>query len=299
VEKRLQETVVIREQGLWPAKIALIDVSGILVDQRRPELLGEGEHPVSLLAEKLDKAASDRAVKAVVVRINSPGGSVTASDLIHHQIRSFKVRTGKPVVAVLMDVAASGAYYVACACDKIIAHPTTVTGSIGVLMQTVSFAGLMQKLGIRSEAIKSGPRKDAGSFLRDLTPEERQIFQRLIDEFHQRFIETVAAGRPKLSKRRVAELADGRVYSAKQALELGLVDQIGTLADAVAEAKRRAGLRRANVVIYHRPLGWRPNVYAAWPGQGATMSLLNVQLPGWPVPTTPQFMYLWSPVQRH
>lgn len=296
VDKLLQETVVIHEKHWAANKIALVDVTGMLADQYRRGLLAEGEHPVSLLAEKLARAANDRRVKAVIIRINSPGGTVTASDLMYEQVRSFKVRTGKPVVAVLMDVAASGGYYLACGCDHIIAHPTTVTGSIGVMMQTVSFAGTMQKLGIRTDAIKSGPYKDAGSPLTDLKPEQRRVFQGLIDEFYERFVRVVAEARPDLSEEQVRPIADGRVYSGNRALELGLIDQVGFLSDAVAYAKEQAGISKANVVMYHRPLAWRPNIYAASPHPApSTINLLTLQLPDWPGGGAPRFMYLWSP----
>jgi len=232
-EQELEEEVLIDEGGFFPPKIALIDVEGVLMNRSKPELIGEGEHPVSLFVEKLEKAANDSGVKALVVRINSPGGTVTASDLMYKELKYFKERTEgeRPVVAVLMDVAASGGYYVACGCDSIVAHPTTLTGSIGVIMQLINFAGTMQKIGMEAEAITSGEMKDAGSPFEHLTTEEREIFQKLVDDFYDRFVEVVAAGREELDEEEVRELADGRVYSAEQALELGFVDRIGTLRD--------------------------------------------------------------------
>ena len=295
LDKDLAETVV----GGSPRagdKVAVVDVSGLLVDQYRRGLFVEGENPVALLQENLDRAAADRRVRAVVVRINSPGGTVTASDLMHGQIRAFRERTDKPVIAVMMDVSASGGYYVACACDHIVAHPTTVTGSIGVVMQTFSLAGTMQKLGIRADAIKSGPYKDAGSPLRDLQQAEREVFQKLIDEFHERFVEVVDAGRPGLSVEQIRALADGRVYSGKQAQELGLVDQLGTLSDAVGAACERAGITKARVVRYHRPDAWRPNIYAGAPSDApTTINLVSLQLGDWPAWCGPRFLYLWAP----
>jgi len=295
LDKDLEETVVGGSRRAAD-KIAVVDVSGLLVDRYRRGLLVEGENPVALLEENLERASADRAVRAVVVRINSPGGTVTASDLMHGQIRAFKDCTGKPVVAVLMDVGASGGYYVACACDHIVAHPTTVTGSIGVMMQTLSLAGTMQKLGIQAEAIKSGPYKDAGSPLRDLRQAERDVFQKLIDEFHERFVRVVDMGRPGLSAEQIQKLADGRVYSGKQARELGLVDQLGTLSDGVAAARERAGVAEVRVVRYHRPDAWRPNVYAGSPsGSPATVNLVSLQLNDWPTWCGPRFLYLWAP----
>jgi len=296
-DRKLKETVLLDEGGFFPAKIVLIDVEGLLLNRRKSSLFGEGEHPVSLFVEKLDKAAADPSARALVLRINSPGGSVTAADIMHTEIRNFKKRDkGKrPVVAVLMDVAASGGYYVACAADEIVAHPTTVTGSIGVIMQTVNFAGTMAKLGISSDAITSGRMKDAGSPLRKMKPEEREIFQKLVDQFYDRFVTVVAAGREELTEQAVREVADGRVYSAQQALELGFVDRIGTLKDALADIKKQIGAKRVRVVAYQRPLGWRPNIYAAQPTGPPQVNLVNVTLPAnWPHPE-PQFLYLWAP----
>jgi len=292
----LQEELVCPGRGLFPPKIALIDVEGVLMNRTRSSLFGQGEQPVSFLLERLRRAEKDPRVKAVVLRINSPGGSVTASDLMYSEIRAFKQRTSKPVIAVMMDVAASGAYYVACACDVIIAHPTTVTGSIGVVMQTVNLERTLKMLGVETQAIKSGPKKDAGSPLRKMTDEERKIFQGLIDEFFQRFLEVVKAGRPNLSQERLRELSDGRVYSAAQALEAGLIDRIGTLEEAIELAKQKAHAPRACVVLYKRPLAWKPTIYAQASGQEPrTINVIHVDLPSWLRQTGPQFLYLWVP----
>jgi len=247
--------------------------------------------------EKLDRAAKDRSVRAVVLRINSPGGGVTASDLMYQELLDFKKRTeGKrPVVAMLMDVAASGGYYVACGADRIVAQPTSVTGSIGVIMQLFSLAGTMDKIGAESTAIKSGPMKDAGSPFKKLKPEEREIFQGLVDQFYDRFVQVVAKGRPHLSAEQVRKIADGRVWSAQQALELGLIDQIGTLRDTLAEVKAKIGAERVRVVIYHRPLGWRPNIYAETPAGAPQVNMVNIHLPDGLIMPQAQFMYLWAP----
>jgi len=297
VDRKLEEAVLIDEGGWAPAKVVLIDVDGMLLNRRQCQLLGEGEHIVSLFVEKLDKAAADPAVRALIVRINSPGGGVTASDLMYSELLHFKERTGgrRPVVAVLMDVAASGGYYLACAADEIVAHPTTVTGSIGVIMQMVNFAGTMKKIGVGADAIISGRMKDAGSPLREMKPEEREIFQQLVDQFFDRFVAVVAAGRAGLNEDQVREVADGRVHSARQALELGFVDRIGTLRDALAAVKERIGAKRLRVVAYRRPLGWKPNLYAQQPSGPPQVNLVNIALPpNWPYPE-PQFLYLWAP----
>lgn len=291
----LVETRVERDSWLARDKIAVIDVSGVLRNNRGMRLLGEGEHPVSLLREQLDKARKDPAVKAVILRINSPGGSVTASDLMHDEILRFRT-SGKPVSAVFMDVAASGGYYIACACDEIVAHRTSVTGSIGVIMQLFDLSGTLHLIGVKPEAITSGPSKDAGSPFRALKPEERQQFQAIVDSLYERFVEVVVEGRPKLDEQQVRKLADGRIYHATQAAELGLVDRIGTLRETIQRLKEQVGSQRVQVVTYHRPLAYRPNYYAhtPYPATGQ-VNLVNFELPGLGQTGTPQFLYLWQP----
>ncbi len=296
-DRTLEESVLIDEGGLLAPKITLIDVEGVIMNRERGGFLSDGEHPVSLLVEKLDKAAKDKSVKALVLRINSPGGSVTASDIMYSEVLRFKEETkGKrPVVAVLSDVAASGGYYIACAADEIVAHPTTVTGSIGVIMQMVNFSGTMSKIGVKADAITSGKMKDAGSPFREMKPEEREIFQSLVNQFYDRFVNVVATGRAKLTAEQVRQIADGRVWSAQQAVELGLIDRIGTLRDAFTSLKDQLGIKKARVVTYHRPLGWKPNIYAESPAGQPQINLVNVSLPPTWAHPEPRFMYLWAP----
>lgn len=293
-DQTLQEQIVHRDPGWVSNRIAVVDVSGILINAYEPKLLAEGEHVVSFLVEKLNVAAEDQRVKAVVLRINSPGGSVTASDILYAEIKAFKKRTGKPVVAHFQDVAASGAYYLSCAADEIIAERTSITGSIGVLMQMVDFSGTMSKLGIDADAITSGAFKDAGSPLRKMRSEEREVFQTIVNGLYRQFLDVVAAGRPKLSSEQIATLADGRVYTAQQALEAGLIDRIASLDEAVQIAKERAGVKAALTVVYHRPLEWKPSIYAkAPPSTTPTVNLINIEMPAdWTM--RPRFMYLWS-----
>lgn len=293
-DQTLRERVVQRHPGWVSNRIAVIDIAGVLMNAREYGLLSEGEHIVSLTMEKLEKAAADRRVKAIVLRINSPGGTVTASDILYSEILAFKKKTSKPVVAYFQDVAASGAYYLACAADEIIAQRTTVTGSIGVIMQMADLSGTLAKLGIQTDAIKSGPMKDAGSPFRRMAPEERDLFQALVDGFYAQFVDAVNEGRPGLSRDEVLKLADGRVYNSEQALKAGLIDRIGSIHDAVDVAKKRAGIEAAHVVRYARPLSWSPNVYARAPQTGsATINLLNIKLPfDWTM--RPRFMYIWD-----
>lgn len=279
-------------------KIAVIDIEGIILNAAKPRLIGEDEHPVARLLEQLDKARKDRSVRAVILRINSPGGSVTASELMYNEIVDFRRRTGRPVVAVMMDLATSGGYYIACACDKIVAQRATVTGSIGVIMQLFDLSGTLHKIGIEAPAITSALNKDAGSPFKKLNDEQRAIFQSIVDQMFESFVEVVDKGRPNLIREQVLELADGRVYSAPQALEAGLIDEIATLRETIADLKQELGTRRIRLVAYRRPLGYRPNYYAHATPAGATgtqVNLLNLDGTSWWLPPTPRFLYLWSP----
>lgn len=298
VKQDLVEQTLVSESVWTHDKIALIDVEGIILNAHEPRMLGEGEHSVARLLEQLDKARSDQNVRAVVLRINSPGGSVTASELMHNEITEFRDRTGRPVVAVLMDVAASGGYYVACACDRIVAQRSTVTGSIGVIMQLFDLSGTMRKIGLAAPAITSGENKDAGSPFKELTPEERAIFQAIVDQMFDGFIDVVDQGRPDLTREQVLELADGRVFSAPQALEAGLIDGIASIQDTISAVKQELDLEHVRLVAYRRPLGYRPNYYAGAdpPARtGTQVNLLNVDASTWWLPPTPRFLYLWSP----
>jgi protease IV len=289
-----EETV----EGKSGPKILLMDVSGMISDEGTQPILNLGTPPprVPLLVrvrEELKKAEEDKQVRALIVRVNSPGGTVTASDILYREILSFKERTHRPVVAIMMDVAASGGYYLALAADTIIAHPTTVTGSIGVIMLSVNAEGLMQKIGVAAVTIKSAEHKDMGSPFRTLTAEERAMFQAVIDELQRQFLAKVVAHR-KLAPETARKLADGRVYTADQALAHGLIDKIGYMSDAVAVAKQAAGLDEARVIVYHRPRQYRATYYARAEetfvaSADALSGMASIAASG------PRFLYLWWP----
>lgn len=294
--RELQETVVERDSIFAIDKIALIDVSGMIQNSERTKLLGAGEQPVSLLLEQLDHARCDPFVKAVILRINSPGGTVVASELMHDEIMHFRETTGKPVVAVMMDMATSGAYYIACACDQIVAQPSSVTGSIGVIMMMFDVSGTMNKIGVSTDAITSGIHKDSGSPFRPMRPEERELFQTIVNDMYEKFVAVVIAGRPKLTAARVRALADGRVYTATQAVDNGLIDGIGSLREATAVTKECVGSRSVRLVRYHRSYEYKPNYYAQAPiSQTQDVNFLKVDLQGALLPPSPQFLYLWAP----
>jgi protease-4 len=296
-QRKLDETEIQRDKGFFVTdKIAVIDVDGVMANRRKSGLLREGENPVSMFVEKLEKARKDGNVRAVVLRLNSPGGTVGAADLMYHHLQEFKTRSQKPVVACMLDVAASGAYYLACGCDGIVAQPTTVTGSIGTIVQTMSFAGTMEKLGIKSVAIKSGKLKDMASPLHDLSEEEREVLQGIVTQYYEQFVKVVDEGRRELDENGVRALADGRVFTAGEAMEAGLIDRLGYPADGISWAKKLAGVTKAQVVMYHRPSGYAPNIYASTAaGADGLVPLVNVELPDWLTSEGTQFLYLWQP----
>jgi protease-4 len=198
-------------------------------------------------------------VKAIVIRLNTPGGAVVPSQEMYEEIRKVKSRTHKPIVASLDSVAASGGFYVASACDEIVSNPGSVTGSIGVILQWMNVKDLVAWAKLKPETIYSGTMKDAGDPMKDLTDAERAYLQRMTDQLHAQFIRAVAEGRKgKMSEADVARIADGRVFVGEEALQLKLVDQIGNLDDAVNVAARMAGIHGRPGVIY--PRKHRPNL---------------------------------------
>jgi protease-4 len=290
----LQEQVVAGE-GI--DKILLLDISGTISTKKESHLLGIREEPslVARVKEELELARHDEHIKALVLKVDSPGGMVTASDILYHEITRFKKQTGIKVVACLMGMSTSGAYYAAVSADKIVAHPTTVTGSIGVIVFKLNLAGLMEKLGVQEENIKSGTKKDILLPFRPITAEEREIVQQIIGQLQERFLQVIRQGRPDISEEQLKQVADGRILSAKDALELGLVDQIGYLDNAIESAKQLAGLTEARVIIYKSPLSHKTNIYAQAggliPQANPVQSYLMSLLPG----LNPYFMYMWMP----
>ncbi|MEN8128362.1 MAG: signal peptide peptidase SppA [Planctomycetota bacterium] len=296
-DQDLKEAQIDRDEGMFISdKITMIDVDGVMLNKQQSGWMRAGDNPVSTFLEKLDKAADDDDVKAVVLRINSPGGSVAAADMMYHSLIEFKQKTSKPVIACMLDVAASGGYYLACGADGIVAQPSCVTGSIGTIMQTFSFAGTMEKIGVTAVAVKSGKMKDIGSPLHELSEEEQALLQRIINEFYEQFLGVVEKGRPDLEPQKLRRLADGRVFTAQQAHELGLIDRIGYADEAVAWAKKAAGVEKAKTVIYHRPLETMPNIYGSATSQASGLGpLINIDLPDWLDTGGAKFLYLWQP----
>lgn len=295
--RQLEETRVQRDKGLFVFdKIAIIDVDGVMINKARAGLMRSGENPVSLFIEKLDKAAADQSVKAVVLRLDSPGGTVAASDIMYHSLREFKRKTGKPVIACVLSLGCSGAYYLACGCDGIMAQPSSVTGNIGTVFQTISVAGTMDKIGVKAVTIKSGQLKDLASPLHDLSDDERKVLEGVIKDLSNQFFDVVREGRKNIGEEKLAKLTDGRVFTAQQALQEGLIDKIGYLPDGIEWAKQMSGVHKASVVIYHRPLSYAPNAYGVATSSASGLGpLINVELPDWLNSSGAQFLYLWEP----
>lgn len=291
------EQTVVQDGGLFvPDRVAIIDISGLLLNGPVPGILSEGENPVGYLHERLQEARADKRIKAVILRLNTPGGTVTASDAMYREVKRFREMSGKPVIAMMLDVAASGGYYTACAADRILAYPTSVTGSIGVIMQTFSVKGLLDRWDIRTDAIISGPNKDLGSPLSHLSADERAILQSMVDEFYGRFVSVVRESRPRITPADLATATDGRVFTGEQAVKLGLIDATGDLYDAFAAAKELAGLDRADLVLVHREGTFAGSIYSRSPQNPATqINFAQINLEAPLTDPTRTFLYLWQP----
>jgi protease-4 len=290
----LQEKVI---EGEGPGKVLVMDISGVLAyeEKKKESSFREEVNLVTRVKEELGKAAADSEIKALILRIQSPGGTVNASDLIHHEILEFKKRRNVTVVACFLGMATSGGYYVATAADHIVAQPTTLTGSIGTIALKFNVEGLMEKVGVEEETVKSGDKKDMWSPFRPASREEKKILQSIIDEYQNKFLEVVRAGRKNMTEADLATVNDGRVFSGSQAFKLRLVDQLGYLNDAVQWAKNAVGMEQAKVVMYHRPGSYVDNIYSI--SQGEAWSWAARLRGGGLLPQrqTPQFMYLWLP----
>lgn len=252
-------------------RVAVIPIEGPIVASAEDSGLGTGGIAASTVVEWLRQAERDATVKAVVLRVNSPGGAVTPSDEIHNQL--LKLKAAKPVVVSMGAMAASGGYYVSAPANHIVANPTSLTGSIGVIVMVPNVQGLLEKLGVSVEVFKSGGAKDATTGLRPLTETDRAVLQGVVDETYERFVQVVAEGR-SLPAARVRELADGRVLTGRQAKEAGLVDELGDLPEAIARAGELGGIAGPPAVTHYRRPGGLLRQLA-----GAAAALLP-QVPG-------------------
>jgi protease-4 len=295
VSASLQEDEISRDGYFVSDKILLVDISGLIRSGEGSGFFTRYTTPDSIKAV-LNKALLDEDIKAVVLRINSPGGEVTATDIIHHDILSFKEETGIPVYAAIMSVGTSGAYYIGASADKIFSHPTSVLGSIGVIARVPQYGELANKIGYSEVIFKSGKNKDLGDPLRELTAEQQVIFQDMIDSMHERFLGIVVQGRPGFETREdLRSIADGRIYTPEEALRLKLIDDIAYLEEVIEKVKVSAGLESASVITYSHHAGYDSNIYSKLPTQ---MNLLNIDLDnvfGGFGGSQAGFHYLWMP----
>ncbi len=275
------DEVTVRE-GPMTRKIAVVSITGTIAAEQ-----------ANYFHQQLEAAKKDDSVKGVIIRVNSPGGTISASDRIYNEIQMFRKDCTKPVVAFMEGLAASGGYYASVACEKIIAEPTTITGSIGVISWYFAMQQLLEdKLGVVPVVVTGGDKKDWPSSFRVPTEEQRQYLEdRLIKPAYERFIQVVIAGRKDvLSEQEVRELADGSIYTAELALDKNLIDEIGYLDDAVDAVKAMAGIGDARVVEYRRPFSMA-SLLMGQTQQSASLKMdktLIYEL------SRPELMYLWS-----
>ena len=241
-----QEYLEAYVSGSGSKKIVLIPLRGIIMDSGKTPW--KRVNIIKDVSEKLEKARADESVAAVILQVDSPGGGVTASDILADKVREFR-DSGKIIVVSMEDIAASGAYYISAPSNYIMAHPTTITGSIGVLMQGFNVRGLLEKVGVEDVTFKSGSMKDILSPAREMTEEEKEVIQRVVDYMYRRFISVVAEGR-NLSLEQVEAIADARIFTSDEAVLLGLVDSIGFIDDTIKVTKKLAELEEARIIRY-------------------------------------------------
>lgn len=288
-----------------PERIAVVEVQGIIYEGGG-SLFGPAVNMVDGVVRRLRQAAADPNVKAVVLAVDSPGGTVTGSDLIWHEVTKFK-ETGKKVVVHMGDMAASGGYYVSAPADKIVCSPTAITGSIGVIASFWDASALMeQKLSLKSNTIKTGPYKDMGSMSRPMRADEQELLQAVLNDMYERFLDIVTEGRqgrvdlPKTkaeAKAAVRKLADGRIYTAQQALANGLVDALGYREDAYAEAKKLSGQPNATIVRYRQPFGVFEALMGNAEGRVNINTGIQIDADALARRLTPRLEYRWDPAR--
>ena len=281
-------------KGEADEKALLIPVNGIISDFSRKGFLRTEPSMVQEIVSQLDMAAKDPEIKAVLFKIDSPGGSVTASDMLYHEIQAFKEETGKTIAVSLMNVAASGGYYMSLPADMIMAHPTSITGSVGVIFLRPKVNGLMEKIGVDVVTHTSGTQKDMGSPFREASPEEERIFQGLAERLGSRFIDLVKKHRGVYGSE-LAEVETARIFLADEALRIGLVDEIGYLSDAFEKTRAMAGLPvDARLVVYRRTEYPNDNIYNTQTRfQAGSPSLVDLGIPASAKLSRSGFYYLW------
>lgn len=296
----VDETEPLREytlQGKEDGKVLLLPISGVISDVREKSFLQPKPSMLQEVVSQLQKAAEDEDIKAVLLKVNSPGGSTTASDILYNELVKFKDKTGAKIVVSMMGMATSGGYYISLPADYIIAHPTTVTGSVGVIFMRPELHGLMEKIGVGYGVTKTGRNKDMASWFREITPEEKDLLQDLINNMGDRFLGLVKKHR-RLESSVMADVATARVFVADEAVEAGLIDEVGYLDDAIAHAQKIAGLSPdSKLVVYRRTYYPNDNQYntTANYSPGGTISLVDLGVLQSAVSMPAGFYYVWPP----
>ncbi|MBM7701205.1 signal peptide peptidase SppA [Metabacillus iocasae] len=286
------ETVL--EEGDPTKKVVVLEVNGVIqdTDAQASPFSGQSGYNHRVFLETLDELKEDSSVGGVIIRVNSPGGGVVESSEIHKKIAEFKQKTKKPVYISMGTMAASGGYYISTAADKIYAIPDTLTGSLGVIMQSINYSELAGRLGVEDVTIKSGPYKDIMSPGRDMTKEEAAIMQNLVNNAYDGFVDVIKEGR-NLSEDEVRKIADGRIYDGRQAKELKLVDELGFFEDTIKAIKKDHQLKGAQVVQYNQafsfPSWLSMSMTQAFSGRSELSGVLNLL----GKPNSPRLMYLY------
>ncbi|HEY2760969.1 MAG TPA: S49 family peptidase [Pirellulales bacterium] len=274
--------------------VAMIDIDGILLDMDMTGPGSAGENPVSLFRERLDAAADDPCTRAVVVRINTYGGGVAACDVMRHDLEMFKNRYGVPVVAYMQGTGTGGGYYIATAADQIVATPTTITGGIGVILNLYNIEDFLQKNDVHPALIKAGENIDMGSPMHTASDDQRTMLESIANQYHERFREMVLHARPSMNRPQ-EEVFDGRIFTASQALQLHMIDQIGYIDDAMQAAANMGGLSNPRVVMYHRCNDRARSVYSMTPNVPMQGEAAPMNVPALSRSRMPTFLYMWEP----
>jgi protease-4 len=285
-----------RISGKGDNKVLLISINGTISNSSNSSIMGDSPSIVQEVVSQLDLARQDKKIKAIILKINSPGGTITASDILYNELTRFKKETKKKLVVCMMDVAASGGYYISLPADVIIAHPTTVTGSIGVVMMQPKFYGLMEKIGVEMNINKSGKNKDMGSPYRAGTAEEKKLFLNLTTTLAEQFYAKVRAHR-KISDANFAEIKTARVFLAQKAKDLNLIDKIGYLSDAIKTAETLAKIKKnSQLIVYRRYKYSNDNVYNGLTVKaGKKVSLIDLGILNKVSSLPAGFYYIWTP----
>ncbi len=284
---------VVVQAGNGADRVAILDVDGIILNFPFNGPGSVGENPVAFFREKLDAIAADCCVKAVVLRVNSPGGGVSACLTMRNELLRFKARTGLPITACLLDNATGGAYFLASAADYVVVGPATVTGGVGVVLNLYNLQDLMAQFNIIPQIVKAGEFIDVGSSTHKLSDEEKKLLQTMADEFHALMIKEIRQSRPGI-KLEDGTTFDGRIFTGSQALERGLVDRIGDLEDALQLAGQSCGVP-PQIVLYRRPNDPARSPYAVTANVPLQATGILPSIPGLDRSKMPTFLSLWQP----